>query len=168
MHKIALIYGLIGGAIVAALMWLTLGTGMVNFDNGEAIGYTTMIIALSVIFFGIKSYRDQHGLGHITFGKAFLIGLYIALIASTIYVLSWLILSSTMEVDFIDQYTQHLIEQMNVQQLPQSEIDAKLKELESFKEMYKNPMIKIGFTYLEILPVGLIVSLISAFILKRK
>jgi len=91
MKKIVLTYGIIGGVIVSAMMWLTLGSGKHDFDNGMRIGYTTMVIALSTIFFAVKTYRDKYLGGEINFARAFLMGLYITLIASTMYAASWMV-----------------------------------------------------------------------------
>ena len=168
MKKIVLIYGLIGGLIVSVLMWLTLGSGQHDFENGELIGYTTMVVALSTIFFGVKAYRDKHLDGRITFGKAFLLGLYIALVASTLYVASWMLLSATTGDYFMVQYYEHAKQEMESSNMPAEEMNAKLEEMQQFAKLYKNPIVKIGFTYLEILPVGLLVSLLVAAILKRK
>ena len=168
MKKIVLIYGLIGGLIISVLMWLTLGSGQHDFENGELIGYTTMVVALSTIFFGVKAYRDKHLDGRITFGKAFLLGLYIALVASTLYVASWMLLSATTGDYFMVQYYEHAKQEMESSNMPAEEMNAKLEEMQQFAELYKNPIVKIGFTYLEILPVGLLVSLLVAAILKRK
>ena len=168
MNKIVLIYGLIGGLIISVLMWLTLGSERVDFENGELIGYTTMVVALSTIFFGVKAYRDKHLDGRITFGKAFLLGLYIALVASTLYVASWMLLSATTGDYFMVQYYEHAKQEMESSNMPAEEMNAKLEEMQQFAELYKNPIVKIGFTYLEILPVSLLVSLLVAAILKRK
>ncbi|MBK6753398.1 MAG: DUF4199 domain-containing protein [Flavobacteriales bacterium] len=167
MKKTILTYGIIGGIIVSAMMWLTLGSGDHDLDNGMWIGYTTMVIALSTIFFAIKGYRDKHLNGSITFGKAFLMGLYITLVVSTLYVASWLVLSATSKQDFMTEYYEHEKASLESSDLAADKVEAKLQEMRDFQELYKNPVVKIGFTYLEILPVGLLISLICAGILKR-
>jgi hypothetical protein len=168
MKKIVLTYGIIGGIIVTAMMWLTLASGKHDFDNGMWIGYTTMVVALSTIFFAVKVYRDKHLGGTIKFGKAFLLGLYITLIASTMYVASWMVLSSVSEQDFMEEYYAHEKTQLESSDLPAVQVEAKLQEMREFQELYKDPAVKIGFTYLEILPVGLLISLLCAVILKRR
>jgi Protein of unknown function (DUF4199) len=168
MKRIVLTYGIIGGIIVSAMMWITLGSGKHDFDNGEWIGYTTMVVALSTIFFGVKSYRDKHLGGSIKFGKAFLMGLYITLIASTMYVASWMVMSSMSKEDFMEQYYEHTKTKLESSTLPKEEIELQLKDIRDFQEQYKNPAVKIGVTYMEILPVGLLISLICAAILKRR
>ncbi|HEY0976947.1 MAG TPA: DUF4199 domain-containing protein [Flavobacteriales bacterium] len=168
MKRIVLTYGLIGGLIVSAMMWLTLGSGQHDLDNGMWIGYTTMVVALSTIFFAVRTYRDKHLGGAITFGKAFLMGLYITLIASTMYVCSWLVLSANSEQDFMQQYYEHEKSKMERSGMPAAEMEAKLQEMREFGELYKNPVVKVGFTYVEILPVGLLVSLVCAGLLRRR
>ncbi len=168
MKRIVLTYGIIGGVIVSAMMWLTLGSGSHDFDKGMWIGYTTMVIALSTIFFAVKGYRDKHLNGSIPFGKAFLMGLYITLVVSTLYVASWMVLSATSKQDFMAEYYEHEKAKLESSELTAAEVEAKLEEMRYFGELYKNPAVKIGFTYMEILPVGLLVSLLCAAILKRR
>lgn len=167
MKKIVLTYGIIGGIIVAAMMWLTLGSGSHDFDSGLWIGYTTMVIAFSTIFFAVKGYRDKHLGGSINFGKAFLMGLYITLVVSTLYVASWLVLSATSDQDYMAEYYAHEKAKLESSAMPAADVEAHLKEMREFMELYKNPVVKIGFTYVEILPVGLLISLLCAAILKR-
>jgi hypothetical protein len=168
MKRIVLTYGIIGGIIVSAMMWFTLGDGNHDWENGEMIGYTTMVIALSTNFFGVKSYRDKHLSGSITFGKAFLVGLYITLIASTMYVASWLVISANTEQDFMESYITHTEAKMKASGTPEAEIAAEVQEMRAMGELYKNPVVKVGFTYMEILPVGLLISLVCAALLKRR
>lgn len=167
MKKIILTYGIIGGVIVSAMMWMTIGSGEHDFENGIWIGYTTMVIALSTIFFAVKAHRDKHLGGAIKFGKAFLMGLYITLIASTMYVASWMVLSAYSTQDYMEEYYEQEKTKLESSDLPAEEVEAKLQEMRDFQEMYKNPVVKIGFTYMEILPVGLLISLLCAVILKR-
>ncbi len=168
MRRIILTYGLIGGVIVSAMMWITLGSGNHDFDNGEVIGYTTMVIALSTIFFGVKACRDKHMGGRITFGKAFLLGLGITVIAATLYVASWMVMSATTKQDLMEAYYEHTKKELEKNGAPTAEAEAHLAELREFQEMYKNPLVKVGFTYMEILPVGILISLICAGLLRRK
>src|ERR1043165_378707 len=103
MKKIILTYGLIAGAIVSAMMLISMplyNKGLISLDYGELIGYTTMVIALSMVFFGIKSYRDDHQNGAITFGKALQVGLLISVIATVMYAFAWEISYSQMSDEF--------------------------------------------------------------------
>jgi len=170
MKKNILTYGLISGLVIVALMAINLS--MVNksgdFDNSVIIGYASMIIAFSLIFVGIKNYRDKYNGGLISFGKAFKLGFLITLIASTIYVIVWFIEERLFFPDFIDKYTTYEMNKLQASGISEAELANETKKLEQGKEMYKNPFFKILFTYLEILPVGLVVTLISSLILKRK
>ncbi len=171
MRKIILIYGLIAGAIVSALMFMTMPfweNGTINFDNGELVGYTSMVIALSLVFFGVKSCRDQFYNGSITFWQAFKAGLLITLIASLMYALSWEIAHRTVAKGFTEKMTQHYIEKVKSEAKNEAELQAAMQEMENFKEWYKNPALRFGITLMEILPVGIVISLISALLLRRK
>lgn len=170
MKKNILVYGLISGLIISALMAINLAMCIKSgdFEGSMLIGYASMIIAFSLVFVGIKNYRDKYNGGVISFGKAFKIGFFMILITSTIYVIVWLIEERLFFPDFIDRYTAHEINKLQSSGISASKLASKTKELEQAKEMYKNPALKILFTYLEILPVGLVVTLISSLILKRK
>jgi len=172
MKKTILIYGLIAGIVVAIPMLFTanLCHADSNFDYTKSmvIGYATMIIAFSLVFVGIRNYRNNYNNGVISFGKAFQVGLLIALVASSMYVIGWLIDYYCFIPDFAEKYSAHELEQLRTKGASAAEIADKTKEMASFIKMYKNPLVVILMTYAEILPVGLIVTLISALILKKK
>jgi len=167
MKKIVIVCGLIAGLIVSAVMIISIATGHSN-ENGMLIGYASMILAFSLVFVGIKNYRDKYNNGIISFGKAFRIGLYIVLIASTMYVVAWLIDYFFFIPDFGEKYAAQMIDKLKASGASQVEIDNQSKEMASFTKMYKNPFFNALITYAEILPVGLVITLISALILKRK
>lgn len=167
MKRIVLTYGLLGGVIVSVLMLSSISIMGCGWEYGMLAGYTTMVIALSSIFFAVKAYRDNHLGGSIGFGKAFVMGLYITLVTSTLYVASWMVYSSTMEPDFMTQYIGHMEQEMKSAGKSEAEMTAELKDMRDFAEAYKNPVVKAGATYMEILPVGLLVSLLCAALLKR-
>ena len=127
-----------------------------------------MLLAFSLVFFGIRNYRDKYNEGVISFGKAFKIGIMIVLIASTIYVIAWLIDYFFFIPDFMEKYSAHILDELKASGASQIEIDKQTQEMASFGRLYKNPFFNAMMTYLEILPVGLIVTLISSLILKRK
>lgn len=170
MKKNILIYGLISGLIISALMAVNVSmcSKSGNFDNSIVIGYASMLIAFSMIFVGIRNYRDKYNGGVISFGKAFKVGFFMTLIASTIYVIVWLVEEHYFFPDFMDRYTAHEISKLQSSGISAAKLASETKELEQAKEMYNNPAIKILMTYAEILPVGLVVTLISSLILKRK
>ncbi|WP_462254797.1 DUF4199 domain-containing protein [Ferruginibacter sp.] len=170
MKKIVIVCGLIGGLIVSVLMLISIAlcykSG--NFEDGMLYGYASMLLAFSLVFVGIKNYRDKYNSGFVSFGKAFKTGLFITLIASTIYVIAWMIDYYVFMPDFADKYAAHMLEKLKADGASLAEIAKQTKTMDNFSEMYKNPLLVALFTYAEILPVGLIVTLISAFILKRK
>lgn len=169
MKKVVITCGLISGAIVAALMGINmmLCTSSFDFERSEVLGYASIILAFSLIFVGIKIFRDRHNGGVISFGKAFKIGLFITLIASAIHVGVWAIEYHTMYPDFMEQYSAHIIDKLKASGASQPRIDASVKEMAVWGERYKNPIFFILMTAAETLPTGLIISLISALILKR-
>lgn len=169
MKKIIIVFGLIAGVVVSALMLLSITNCYknANFEGSMIIGYASMLLAFSFIFVAVKSYRDKHNNGVISFGKAFQIGAYISLIASTLYVAVWLIDYYLFVPDFMDKYTAHALAEAKKAGATATEMAVKVKEMNDYKEMYKSPVLIILFTYMEILPVGLIVSVICALIFKR-
>ena len=142
--------------------------GDIDIKNGMVYGYTLMILGFAFIFVGTKITRDKYNDGEISFGKAFRVGLYITLIASTIYVIVWMIDYHFFIPDFAEKYSAHVLEGLKASGASQAEITRQTTEMAKFNEMYKNPFFNALLTYSEIVPVGLIISLISAWILKRK
>jgi hypothetical protein len=170
MKKNIFTYGLISGLIISALMAvnLSMSSKSGDFDNSILVGYASMIIAFSLIFVGIKNFRDKYNGGVISFGKAFKVGFLITLIASTVYVLVWLFEEHFFFPDFMEKYTAYEMNKLQASGISATKLASEIKELEQAKEMYNNPAIKILMTYAEILPVGLVVTLISSLILKKK
>jgi len=171
MKKTVLKFGLIAGLISSSLFigLMLLGkAGDENLKHGAIYGYTLMILAFSLIFVCTKIIRDKENGGSISFGRAFLVGLYITLIASTIYVIVWEIDYHFFIPDFADKYAAHAMENLKSSGASQTEIAKKSADMAKFGEMYKNPLFNVLLTYTEIVPVGLLVSLISALALKRK
>ena len=173
MQKNIIIYGLIAGLIVSILMLSTVNylshcKGNVDYDTSMLIGYASMLIAFSLVFVGVRNYRDKYNAGVITFGKGFRIGISIVLLASTTYVLAWLIDYFYFIPDFLDKYSAYELEKLRASGASQLQIDKQTKEMADMGRMYKNPFFNAAMTYVEILPVGLIVTLISSLLLKRK
>jgi amino acid transporter len=173
MKKNIIVYGLIAGIVVSTLMLIGVNyishcEGNVDYDTSMLIGYASMLLSFSLVFVGIRNYRDKYNAGVISFGKAFKIGILIVLIASTIYVIAWLIDFFVFIPDFAEKFSAHELDKLKASGASQVEIDEKTKEMANFVRMYKNPFFNAMLTYVEILPVGLIVTAISALILKRK
>jgi len=165
MRKTVLIFSLILGTIMCINMVILVNMLYNNpdFKGNDVLGYAAMVVVFSLIFFGVRNYRNKQLGGYISFGRAFKTGALIALVASTMYVVAWLFYYYLFVPDFIDVYTQHVLKNTAA-----ADLAAKTKEMADFKEMYKNPLFTILITYSEVLPVGLIVALVSAFILKKK
>lgn len=170
MKKNILIYGLLAGLIVSSMLVITAIRCYYekDFSGSMVLGFTVMILAFAFVFVGIKNYRDQFNNGTVTFSKAFSIGLYITLIASTMYVLVWLISYYGFIPDYMDKYTEHVINEAKANGVSKAELTKQMAEMQDYKEMYKSPVGVVLLTYLEILPVGLIITLLSALVLKRK
>ena len=171
MKRIVIIFGLLSGAVSSAMMFLTLplvNNGTVNNHNGEVIGYTAIFLSFLLVFFGIRSSRENAGGGTITFGRAFSVGIIITLISCVFYVASWEIIYFKMMPDFLDKYAARSIAEMREKGASADAIAAKTKELATMKEMYNKPLINAAITFIEPFPVGLIVTLVSAGILRRR
>lgn len=171
MKKNILFYGIISGVLVSA--WMAISMIMMhNNPNAEMgtgsmiIGFLSMIVAFSFIYVAVKKSRDGELGGSISFGKAFRMGLFIAFIASTCYVITWALLYNFVMPDFMEVYSKQMIKAAEKSADPEK-FQAKIAEMEKYKEMYKNPALFTVFTYIEILPVGIIVALITALILKK-
>lgn len=169
MRKIVLTFGLIAGAILSVMMLLTIPfMEEINFDKGAIIGYTTMVLAFLMVYFGVRSYRDNVAGGSVSFGRAFSVGLLIVVIASACYVATWQFIYYRITPDFTEKYSAYALEQARKGGASEAEIAAKAAEMARFSELYKNPLVNIGFTFLEPLPVGLVFTLVTAGVLSRK
>jgi hypothetical protein len=174
MRKVILTFGLLAGAIISIIMI----TGIALYEKGmtsgyfsEIVGYATMVIALSMIFFGIKSYRDNYQKGAIDFWKGFQVGLLIAVIASLMYAITWEAYSQIRPAGpaaVMEKYADSVINKLKEKGASAAEIDQKVNDMEYYKRMYRNPVFRFGMTLVEILPVGIIITLISAAVLRKK
>lgn len=166
--KIALKYGSISGLLIASSWYIGYfaSGGNPDMGGGEVVGYAIMLLALTAIFMGVKSIRDEKG--SLSFKEAFFNGLGITLVASIIYVIGWMIYVPSFAPDFADKYGDTQIELVKTQELTEAEKEKQIEEISSWIETYKQPHVMAAMTFAEIFPVGLIVTLISALILKRK
>ena len=170
MKKIIITYGLISGLICMTFMIVStiLFKECDNSTQSMIIGFLGMFIAFIFVFVGIKNYRDKQNGGVITFGNAFKIGFFIALIASCIYTLVWMIEFHFFMPDFMEKYATKAIEDYKSSGLSGTELNAKITEMETMKESYKNPFMRIFYTLMEILPIGIFISLIAALVMMRR
>jgi hypothetical protein len=172
MKKIVITCGLISGFITTSwtlsFMLVAGGNSDTDFESGTIYGYASMILAFSLIYVGVRNFRNKHNGGVISFGKAFRMGLYITLIASTLYVVAWLVTYYCFMPDFGKVWSEHVLKTARASGASAAVIAQKTAEMADFDKMLKNPFINALMAYSEILPVGLVATLITAFILKRK
>ena len=109
--KIVLTFGLIAGAVLSVSMLCAAFQDEIGFDNGAIVGYTSMVLAFLMVFFGVKSYRDNVANGSVTFGRAFKVGLLITAIASVCYVATWEVIYYGFMPDFLDRYSAYAMEE---------------------------------------------------------
>jgi len=169
MKKTVLTFGLISGAICALIIQGSMPfEAKIGFDKAEIIGYTTLVLAALLVFFGVRSYRENVSGGRLSFGRGFAVGILISLVASFVYVASWEITYFGFMPDFGDKYAAHMIERAKASGASQQTIDKKIHDAQDFSKNYRNPMVNVGYTFMEIFPIGLAATLLSAGILRRK
>jgi Protein of unknown function (DUF4199) len=169
MRKIILTFGLISGAISSLMMVATVALGdRIGFDRGAVIGYTSIVLSFLMVFFGIRTYRDNIGDGQITFLKAFAVGISITLISCVCYVATWEILYYNFLPGFWDKYGAHLVDKLTASGASPAAVQAKLQQVRKYKELYKNPLFNAALTFIDPFPIGLLMTLISALVLRRK
>jgi len=139
----------------------------IGFDRAEILGYTTIVLSFLLVFFGIRSYRDQAG-GTMTFGRAFAVGILITLISCVCYVVTWEIIYFKLNPGFVEKYSAYMIEQLKASGASPQTIEARTRQMEGFKQMYDNPLINAAITFTEPFPIGLVVTLISAAVLRKR
>ncbi|WP_374949296.1 DUF4199 domain-containing protein [Mucilaginibacter sp.] len=170
MKRNVLVFGLISGLLISVFLVCSMSwcyrTG--SFEGNMIMGFSAMFLAFSFIFVAVKNYRYKYNGGVITFGKAFTTGLLITLITSTMYVLSWAIEYHFFMPDWLEMYNAHQLSTLKASGANAAQIAAKTKEIQTMTESYRNPVLFVLFSYMEILPVGLLVSIVTALILKKK
>ena len=169
MRKIIVTFGLISGAI-SSLMMIALVTfgNRIGFDRGAVIGNASIVLSFLMVFFGIQTYRDNIGNGQITFLKAFAVGLSITLISCIFYVVTWEILYYNFLPGFWDKYGAHLVGKLTASGASPAAVEAKLQQVRKYKELYKNPLFNAALTFIDPFPIGLVITLISALVLRRR
>ena len=169
MKKTVLTFGLIAGAMLSAMMLATLPfMDSIGFEYGEILGYSSMVLAFLLTFFGIRSYRDNVAGGTVGFGRALVVGLLISAVAAMCYVATWELIYFKLTPDFGAKFQAHLIEKARKNGESEEAIARRKAELERFVELYRNPAFNAAVTFLEPLPVALVVSLVSAGVLSRR
>lgn len=169
MKKTVLTFGLISGGISAIFMFVTIPfADRIGFDKGEILGYTLIVVSALLIFFGVRSYRENASGGRLTFGRAFAVGILITLISNVLYVAAWEVAYFKFMPDFGDKYAAQMVERAQKSGSSPEKIEKTRQQAAQFKQMYRNPVMNVALTFAEVFPIGLGVSLLSAAVLRRK
>src|ERR1700741_5247660 len=169
MKKTVLTFGLIAGLIISVLMGGSfLLADKIGSGHSMAIGYTIMVASFLLIYFGIRSYRDNTLAGQISFGRAFTCGILITLITSVCYVAMWEVLYFNFVPHFMDSYFAAQIHKVQSSGLDPATTAARGAAIQPSPQIYQNPFVNMADTVMEPLPVGLIIPLSSAALLRRK
>lgn len=168
MKKVALKYGFrstVAIVVIFLILWLFLSD--LDFGTQEVLGYVSMIVSLSFVYFGLKYYRDNENGNQLTFGQGLKLGLLIVLIPSIAFGLFDVVYTEVINPDFMEDYYSHTVENMKAN-LPASEFEVKLAEMETQKEMFGNPLFQFVVMGMTVFLVGFIMTVISSLILQRK
>ena len=169
MKKTVLTFGLIAGVIISVLMGGSLFfADKIGSGHSMVLGYTIMVASFLLVYFGIRSYRDNTLDGQISFGRAFACGLLITLITTACYVVMWEILYFNFMPHFMDSYFAAQIQRVQSAGLDSATTAAQVAAIQHSQQLYQNPLVNVAYTIIEPLPVGLLITLISAAILRRK
>ncbi|HEY9127017.1 MAG TPA: DUF4199 domain-containing protein [Acidobacteriaceae bacterium] len=169
MKKTVLTFGLIAGAIICVLMDSSLLlSDKIGSGHSMLLGYTIMVASFLLVYFGIRSYRDNVLAGRISFGRAFACGILITLITTLFYVATWEVLYFNFMPHFMDGYFAAQIHKVQSAGLDPAATAAKIAAIQQSQRLYQNPFVNMAYTFIEPLPVGLIITLLSAAILRRK
>lgn len=171
MRNIVLKFGLLSGAVIvgltAIILPICLSGGPQAFESSEVLGYSAMVLSFLWVYFGIRAYRDKLG-GAIGFWQAFKVGILITLVSCGVYVVTWQIVYYGFIPNFLDIYQSKMIEKMQASGATAAEIEQTSRDMAEFAKLYANPLVNIAITFLEIFPVGLIMTVISAALLRRR
>lgn len=167
MFRAIMIFGLVAGLAIACTMFPLIAFASDYGGASAATGYLIMLVALSLVFVAVKRHRDGKLGGFIKFAPAFGMGVGISLVAGIVYVVGWEITLALTEYKFADSYAQAAIEAARAKGAAQAELDALAAHLAAFAEMYANPLYRLPMSFSEIFPVGMLVSLVSAGLLRN-
>ena len=169
MKKTVLTFGLIAGVMISVLMGGNLlVANRIGSGHSLVLGYTTMVASFLLIYFGIRSYRDNTLAGQISFGRAFACGILITLITCVFYVAMWEIVYFNFMPHFMDSYFAAQIHKVQSSGLDPATTAAQVAAIRRSQQLYQNPLVNMAYTFMEPLPVGLLIALISAAILRRR
>ena len=168
MKKTVWTFGLIAGAVASALLAATIPfQGEDGFDHSLVVGYGTIVLSFLLIYFGVRSYRDNVGNGRVGFGRALAVGTLIGVIASLCYVATWEVMYFKFMPNFVTEYNARELDKARAEGASESTLAQKKAEMDKFEKMYQNPAINAAFTILEPLPLALLIALVSVAVLSR-
>lgn len=173
MRQTIIRYGLISGVISSILMLIVSSImKVIGFEKfaeyGVWVGFTCIILSLVLVFFGIKTYRDEQGGGQISFGKAFQIGILVTVISCVCYSLTWVVCYFNFFPNFMDDFGAYQLQKLKESGESAAEIAKQTAEINRTKELYQNPLYNFAVTFMEPFPVGLLMTAVSALVLKKK
>jgi hypothetical protein len=169
MRKTVLTFGVISGLTSAVTMLATVPfMHKISGDKGLIIGYTTIVLAGLLVFFGIRSYRDNVSGGKLTFARGLAVGILISVLSNCFYVATWEVVSYKFMPDFAEKYAAQMVEHAKSSGASQQKIDETARQAADFARNYHNPLYNISMTFLEPFPVFLVITLVSAAILRKK
>lgn len=169
MQRTILTWGLISGAVLGGLMLLTVPfVDKLGFDKAEILGYTTMVLSALMIFVGVRSYRENVAGGTLTFGKGFLVGAGIALVAAVCYVAVWMVIYYSFFPDFYDKFASHMLDRAKAEGATAEKLAAVAGQADQIRQIAGKPLLVVAMTFAENFPLGLVAAAISAGILRRK
>ena len=169
MKRTVLTFGLISGAVCAVSMLATIPfEDAIGWEKGAILGYTIIVLSALIVFFGVRSYRENVGGGQLTFGRGFAVGILITVISSACYVGTWEIMYFKLMPGFADKYAAYMVEHAKASGASPQKLDETERQAKQFKQMYDNPALNVALTFSEVFPVGLGVTLLSAGILRKK
>lgn len=169
MKKNILYYGIMAGMLASAFQVMNTMLylqDMVKPPVGIFLGYAMIFLALTPIFPGVHAYREMHG--SVSFIKALGVALLITLIAVGLYYITWEISYHTFASDFTQKYTNNTLAIKKQEGASEAELDAKREEMRLFAEQYQNPLVRFVYTIAEILPAGVLLSIIAALLQIRR
>jgi len=169
MKKTVLTFGLIAGVTISVLMGGNLLiANRIGSGHSLVLGYTTMVASFLLVYFGIRSYRDNNLAGQISFGRAFSCGILITLITCVFYVAMWEIVYFNFMPHFMDSYFAAQIHKVQSSGLDPATTAAQVAAIQHSQQLYQNPLVNMAYTFMEPLPVGVLITLISAAVLRRR
>ncbi len=170
MRKIALVYGAILAGVISVITigpLVAMGFSSEQMEAGEVLGYVSMVLACLSVFFGILSYRNKHLGGNIKFGKAFVTGLCISLVGGLGFgLVSWLYYG-VLAPDFLQAYYDYSIEAIEQSGKEAALVKAQIAEMQANKAIYLSPLVGGLTMFATVFPIGAVVALVSALILKK-